>query len=381
MFTRRFFTRLSLNQPHKRRLLLRCLLYSLLVATIIGYSIYTIDWNFHISIKSWLIRGSDTITPNSLSLSTSSCFQAPYTTQLKHSPPLTPGIPLIRLDQCLGFANTITDDSQQQDVWFHTYWIPSSGTGMGDDNDAQLLSMLRSFSATQSDHSKMTIWVQDPHQETLLTTSSAWHFAKEHMEQQKKQQVTTRIWTSVMMGNKVQHNMDYIGMLILQQYGGVWFHPSILFMRNWSSLLGKREWMTQHDCQATHTGSNSLLNPDGQLMHFFANSSLLCHLIDTATTSRIDLGRVYRNVYRDLMKHGIRPWSILPWCLMNSVDGCSTNDGLQLFKKPKGRMVDKVLQDHGAGIFALQYDVDQWITDSENLMGKLIQSHQTITGW
>lgn len=185
--------------------------------------------------------------------------------------------------------------------------------------------------------------------------------------------------------------MDYIGMLILQQYGGVWFHPSIVFLRDWSALVGgKREWMIQHDCQATHTGSHSLIDDDRTrrqqrhtLMHFFPNSTLLCHLIDTAANEgaavkRIDFGKVYRNAYRDLMKRGVRPWSLLPWCLMNAADGCATADSnaFQLFENPKGGTARL-----DGGIFALQYDLDKWALNSGTLIDLLDQSHRTITGW
>ncbi|SAM07948.1 hypothetical protein [Absidia glauca] len=336
-------------------------------------------------MKSWLSGSSSTspslTTTNTLPVDSppsSSCFQSPYTIQSHQSPSLTPGIPLIRMDECLGFANSINSNTTQENVWFHTYWPAPF-------NDAQLLSMLRSFSATQA--GRIKIWIRDQHQETMLLRSQAWQLATA----QRQQTLTFGRWSTLTGNNEEAYNMDYIGMLILQQYGGVWFHPSIVFMRDWSALVGgKREWMIQHDCQATHTGSHSLIDDDRTrrqqrhtLMHFFPNSTLLCHLIDTAANEgaavkRIDFGKVYRNAYRDLMKRGVRPWSLLPWCLMNAADGCDTADSnaFQLFEIPKGGTARL-----DGGIFALQYDLDKWTLNPGSLLDLLDQSHRTITGW
>ncbi|ORZ24301.1 hypothetical protein BCR42DRAFT_317904 [Absidia repens] len=186
------------------------------------------------------------------------------------------------------------------------------------------------------------------------------------------------------------NNMDFIGLLILQQHGGVWFHPSTVFIRDWSALIGKREWMIQHDCEATHTGHVSLVDNGLQqrtVMHFFANSTLLCQLIETATTEgrttkRMNLGEVYRTVYRNMIQNGIRPWSLLPWCFMNLADGCSSTNtnAFQLFEKPNNGGDAKILVGE-SGIFALQYDAKQWNAQPGTLANFLDQAHQIKSGW
>ncbi|KAI8093561.1 uncharacterized protein BX664DRAFT_329977 [Halteromyces radiatus] len=368
-------------------------LWILLFVLIIIPSLYTIDLNLHVSLKPWIHR-QPSVSVDSL---TSSCFQSPYTIKQLQSPPITPGIPLKNSDECLGFASSIGDSSllsastQRDNVWFHTYWIPSN------DNmeDHRLGIMLRSFAATHSQGSLM-IWVQDGHENALLH-SNTWRQAKQHM----KGRLEHNIWTTIIdRNNKRKHisdqedtrseKMDYIGLLILQQYGGVWFHPSIVFLRSWAPLLGTREWMIQQDCQATHSGQEAALgsqanNHQQTVMHFFANSSILCQLVETmevslfgksssSSSSSSSTGLVYKDVYHRLMKAKIRPWLILPWCFMNAAGGCTANN-LDLFNKPTLGIPTL------PPVFALQYNVRQWVDDPDTLLGLLDLSHQAILGW
>ncbi|KAJ3719519.1 hypothetical protein C8R42DRAFT_711052 [Lentinula raphanica] len=108
---------------------------------------------------------------------------------------------------------------------------------------------------------------------------------------------------------------DLIRLLLLWNYGGVWVDMDFLLTRDLEPLL-EHEFVTQWDC---YDKKYTPLN--GALMRFHAHSPYLCeafHIMATDSPPRphsFDWGStLYLKLYRRLVKGGVRPFKVLPWC-------------------------------------------------------------------
>lgn len=108
---------------------------------------------------------------------------------------------------------------------------------------------------------------------------------------------------------------DLVRLLVLWHYGGVWVDMDSLLTRSLEPLL-ENEFVTQWDCY------NKPYTPlNGALMHFHAQSPYLCeafHIMATSApprTGSTDWGSLlYTKLWRRLVKAGIPPFKVLPWC-------------------------------------------------------------------
>ncbi|KAF5361559.1 hypothetical protein D9757_014128 [Collybiopsis confluens] len=108
---------------------------------------------------------------------------------------------------------------------------------------------------------------------------------------------------------------DLIRLLLLWNYGGVWVDMDFLLTRDLEPLL-ENEFVTQWDCYGKkYTPLN------GALMRFYPHSPYLCeafHIMATDSPPRPDStdwgSTLYLKLYRRLVRGGVRPFKILPWC-------------------------------------------------------------------
>ncbi|KAJ3502416.1 hypothetical protein NMY22_g18590 [Coprinellus aureogranulatus] len=108
---------------------------------------------------------------------------------------------------------------------------------------------------------------------------------------------------------------DLLRLLVLWNFGGVWIDMDSLLTRSLEPLL-EHEFVTQWDCY------NKPYTPlNGALMHFHSHSPYLCeafHIMATDTPPRpgsTDWGSLlYTKLWRRLVRAGIPPFKILPWC-------------------------------------------------------------------
>lgn len=108
---------------------------------------------------------------------------------------------------------------------------------------------------------------------------------------------------------------DLLRLLVLWNYGGVWVDMDSLLTRSLEPLL-EHEFVTQWDCY------NKPYTPlNGALMRFHKHSPYLCeafHIMVTDTAPRpgsTDWGSLlYTKLWRRLVKAGVPPFKILPWC-------------------------------------------------------------------
>ncbi|KAE9399156.1 hypothetical protein BT96DRAFT_976081 [Gymnopus androsaceus JB14] len=144
---------------------------------------------------------------------------------------------------------------------------------------------------------------------------------------------------------------DLIRLLLLWNYGGVWVDMDFLLTRDLGVLL-EHEFVTQWDC---YDKKYTPLN--GALMHFFTHSPYLCeafHIMATDPPPRphsTDWGStLYLKLWRRLVKGGVRPFKILPWCF---TDGRSC--------RLDNRLPDPFKEDVKAGIrwWEAQSDEDE----------------------
>ncbi|KAJ3932440.1 MAG: hypothetical protein NXY57DRAFT_1002891 [Lentinula lateritia] len=133
---------------------------------------------------------------------------------------------------------------------------------------------------------------------------------------------------------------DLIRLLLLWNFGGVWVDMDFLLTRDLEPLL-EHEFVTQWDC---YDKKYTPLN--GALMRFHIHSPYLCeafHIMATDSPPRphsTDWGStLYLKLYRRLLRGGVRPFKVLPWCF---TDGRSC--------RLDNRLPDPFKEDQKAGI-------------------------------
>ncbi|KAJ3735218.1 hypothetical protein DFJ43DRAFT_1058790 [Lentinula guzmanii] len=133
---------------------------------------------------------------------------------------------------------------------------------------------------------------------------------------------------------------DLIRLLLLWNFGGVWVDMDFLLTRDLEPLL-EHEFVTQWDC---YDKKYTPLN--GALMRFHAYSPYLCeafHIMATDSPPRphsTDWGStLYLKLYRRLVRGGVRPFKVLPWCFTEG-RSCRLDN----------RLPDPFKEDHKAGI-------------------------------
>ncbi|KAI7864321.1 hypothetical protein BDF14DRAFT_1835237 [Spinellus fusiger] len=339
-------------------LTLKCAMTLALVIVIGFFSAVRVETGTHIFLKEWISPYTLDTPPPPLShcfsnLTANSPYMRYGTTTYKNI--LVPGTPMYDAFTCSQWAGKIKryPDSVQPTL-FHTYWSQS----ITDFGEKQFDTMESFIFSQNKNYTKLIIWVSSQDKDILVNTA-AWNqtskLAPQHIEY-RIIDYSVLVWNTSLptldewklYANSV-HKYEHdalLRLLVLYHYGGVWFDIDTFIMRDFIPLL-EHEWVSQNNCH-THFEGNPFSN---NLLHFKKKSPYVCELledsigkmiktmaikdaaeeqtirnyqtIDSDTQDYLKQHRntfgpdMYHRVYRKLLHHGIRPWTILPWCFGN----------------------------------------------------------------
>ncbi|KAI8968529.1 hypothetical protein BDF20DRAFT_807081, partial [Mycotypha africana] len=330
-----------------------------------------LEVNAHVYLRNWLSPPQPVVIEPLSSCFTNISKNSPYYQgNQRFTGNFVPGLPVWEAHTCYDFAalfKTPRYPSSDRKQSFHTYW--SSNTSSGNFDEKQLAT-LRSFTATQNVNHTLTVWIQ-PEDEKLLVQSENWNYIQ---RLQNFDRISYRVVDPVALTKNTPIEIfkdawrtlvddendgtgrdDLLRMLVLYQYGGVWFDLDTMFIRDLSPLF-EHEWIAQGSCSTGMFG-----NPfTGALFHFYQKSPYVCEILegaadlfrarveaDSGTSSKtqpsppkrhlikgpeIFGSKLYYRIYRRILHNGIKPWSILPWCFTDPSQCRRINSLPSLFK-------------------------------------------------
>ncbi|KAI9270696.1 hypothetical protein BDA99DRAFT_327296 [Phascolomyces articulosus] len=263
-------------------------------------------------------------------------------------------------DTCFGFASTVRPsskvtpvDADQEDIVFHTHFTEKKF-------GPTQLATVKSFLATQNDTSTRLIVWQGSDQESLLS-SSYW------------QQVENDPRVTIQVVDNTNNDLEILPLVALNQYGGVWFEPSTFFVRELTPLM-ELDWIAQGDCFTSVEG-----NPFVQtgMLHFRQDSPFMCEMVAEAremqrAKKKVDLSKLYYRIYQRVLRNGVKPWMVLPWCY-TAPSRCKQSNSLQS-PFTRGEKVNRIWLD---SIFAY-YWRDPSPDDPSGEIFELLQSKHNV---
>ncbi|KAG0165265.1 hypothetical protein DFQ28_009031 [Apophysomyces sp. BC1034] len=304
-----------------------------------------------------------------------------------------PSVPVTEDFVCYDFAASIPSHRLETipTIDFHTFWSASGSTFSDRHLDA-----LRSFFATQNEtNTKLTLWIP-PEDEQVLLASVAWqkitkHAANEHIHYKLAEWEKLTLETPFAPSLDTWKNSGYVGandlvrLFVLYQYGGVWFDFGTLFVRDLTPILSKQEWIAQGDCH-TSTGGNPF---DKNMLRFQKHSPYLCEMLHEASTQLQGQqsypsthlasdnyfgSKLYYRIYRKLLKHHVKSWSVLPWCFTNPSECYGDNS------VPRASSGSRYNRKRLEQVFAYHLH-GPWLDKSGSIMNDLVNTHKKYVGW
>ena len=200
-------------------------------------------------------------------------------------------------------------------------------------------------------------------------------------------------WRSLVANNNDGNNRDdLLRMLVLYRHGGVWFDLDTMFVRDLAPLF-EHEWIAQGSCSTGMFG-----NPfTGALFHFHKQSPYVCEILEGAADlfkarkqvendgvvppkrylikgPEIFGSKLYYRIYRRVLHHGIKPWSILPWCFTDPSQCRRSNSLPSLFSEVEfdQKRVDQTFAYHWR---------DHWSSIPGSIFKYLDTNHRKRTNW
>ncbi|KAL7007954.1 hypothetical protein EMMF5_002603 [Cystobasidiomycetes sp. EMM_F5] len=245
---------------------------------------------------------------------------------------LSPGIPMRFGLDCYHFSKQLPSipfagQELPEHVIYHLYWRAD----LAPLSRRQIL-LLKSVLATQDpDHSSVILWTNDFRlaHNALLTPVLAGARGRLNIRVIDSHELASdtpmenhQLLNANAVGT-VDHRAwvdgDLVRVLVLYRFGGVWIDMDTLILRDFRPLF-EQEWVTQWDC---YDKPYIVLN--GAVMHFYAHSPYLCemlHIMATGPAPRpasTDWGSLlYHQLHRRLLQAGVKPFSILPYCLTDA---------------------------------------------------------------
>ncbi|KAI7903610.1 uncharacterized protein BX663DRAFT_507079 [Cokeromyces recurvatus] len=330
-----------------RRLMINLVKYGITAICLGAISFFILcrlEVNAHVYLRNWLSPPQPVVIEP-----LSTCFDkipknsSYYQGNQKFTANFVPGLPVWEAHTCYDFAALFKPSRypNRGDQLFHTYWSFNLTNQFGEKEVASL----RSFAATQNSNHTLIVWVP-AEDESHLKDSESWRYLTRSQKMQDRviyktiqpktltkdtpiEPFVDHWLTLVHNGNDGKGRDDLLRMLVLYKYGGIWFDINTMFVRNLSPLF-EHEWIAQGNCLTGMFG-----NPfTGALFHFHQNSPYVCEVLEGAadlfkarlnvneqtpkryliTGPEIFGSKLYYRIYRRLLHHGIKPWSILPWC-------------------------------------------------------------------
>lgn len=395
---------------NNKRLVINLIKLGVFSAILVGISFFVLcrlEVNAHIYVRNWFSPPQPLVVEP-----LSKCFDnipetSPYYQgNQQFSVNFVPGLPVWEAHTCYDFAALFKPQRYPHDgeKIFHTYW----SSNMTNDFQDKQVSTLRSFAATQNSTHSLIVWIPEEDEERLAKSDS-WNYLL------KSQENTNRISYQVVRPNELTKDTpieeyvdtwrslvakandgkgkdDLLRMLVLYRYGGVWFDLDTMFVRDLSPLF-EHEWIAQGSCSTGMFG-----NPfTGALFHFRKNSPYVCEILEGATDlfkARIQVengaseiqkrylvagpeifgSKLYYRIYRRVLHHGIKPWSILPWCFTDPSQ-CKRSNSLPSLFSNSNFDENRVRQ-----TFAYHWR-DKWSSVPGSIFKFLDSLHAKKTNW
>ncbi|KAJ8655892.1 hypothetical protein O0I10_008331 [Lichtheimia ornata] len=353
------------------------------VVVLAFFALFNLQLNIRVYIRNWISHADEAYKKP-----LNGCFNRLPEDSLYHTGvseytyDITPGVALLDGFDCYDFAATIqptnnTSSSNNKRTIYHAYWRADlSPVG------PKQLAVIRSFFATQNpDTAVLYLWSNGD-----LSTSPIIQDVKKHVGER----LQTLIYDpkELSKGTPMENSShldfkdglgyldgDLIRLMVIYRYGGMWFDMDALLIRDMSPLF-EYEWLSQWDCfQPGQFPFN------GAFMHFAKESPYLCEMLAEMANGPLPRpgtidwgGYMYYRVYRRLLYHGIRPWSVIPWCFTDSMVCTPSNSMPGAFDEVEFDE-EKLLQ-----TFAYHWH-NQWSKTPGSLFRFLENRHKNITGW
>ncbi|KAI8975152.1 hypothetical protein BDF20DRAFT_877110 [Mycotypha africana] len=373
-------------RPTKRWRALTLLKYTTLIILFIVISFFTfcqLQLNVRVYLRNWISHADDAYYSPLAGCFDNLPAKSPYLNGGTHEYvyDVAPGISLMEDYDCYDFAATITTDSihkRNETTIYHAYWR-SDLAPMG----RKQLATLRSFFATQDpDTSIIYLWsngdlslspiVQQIQQavgaDRLQVKLYNPHELAEGSPMEGSPHLDFKDDSGYLDG-------DLVRLLAIYKYGGMWFDMDSLFIRDMSPLL-EHEWLSQWDCFLPNG-----FPFNGAFMRFHKQSPYLCEMLSELASGPLPRpdtidwgGYMYYRIYRRLLHHGIRPWTVLPWCFTDSMV-CSPKNSM-----PNAFIETEFDKERLLQTFAYHWH-NQWKKEPGSLFKFLEERHINVTGW
>ncbi|CAO3681750.1 hypothetical protein G6F70_003180 [Rhizopus microsporus] len=384
--------------------LLKWIITLISVGLISFFMLCRLEVNAHVYLRNWLSPERPVaIEP------LSHCFDnlspdSPYHQGNKNfTVNFVPGLPVWEANTCYDFAALFHSRRYPYagSQLYHTYW----SSNLTKDFDEKPLATLRSFAATQNTNHTMILWIPKE-DEQRLTNSKGWaalskdtnrisYRIVQPMDLTKGTAIEpyVDVWrVLVSENNDGTHRDDLLRMLVLYQFGGVWFDLDTMFIRDLSPLF-EHEWIAQGSCKTGMFG-----NPfTGALFHFNQKSPYVCEILEGAAdlfkarerqaNGESDIpkrhlikgpeifgSKLYYRIYRRVLHHRIKPWSILPWCFTDPSQCRRSNSMPSLFSNTDfdEKQVERIFAYHWR---------DRWSSVPGSIYNYLSSIHKKRITW
>lgn len=362
--------------------------YAIIIISTVVISFFTfcqLQLNVRVYLRNWISHADDAYYAP-----LAGCFDAlptdsPYKNGIKqYQYDVAPGINLMEDYDCYDYAATIQSDPKRlpfnnsgDTMVFHAYWRADLAP-VG----PKQLATLRSFFATQNlENSVVYLW-------------SNGDLSQSPVIKQIKSYVGDKLQTKIYNPHELAKgspmegsaHLDYkddsgyldgdlIRLLAIYRYGGMWFDMDSLFIRDMTPLL-EHEWLSQWDCYLPNG-----FPFNGAFMRFHKQSPYLCEMLTELASGPLPRpdtidwgGYMYYRIYRRLLHHGIRPWTVLPWCFTDSMV-CSPKNSM-----PNAFIETEFDKDRLLQTFAYHWH-NQWKKEPGSLFRFLEERHINVTGW
>ncbi|GAN06609.1 glycosyltransferase family 32 protein [Mucor ambiguus] len=393
-----------------KRIVINLVKYGIVSVFLVAISFFMLcrlEVNAHVYLRNWLSPPQPVVVePLSKCFSNLPPDSPYYQGNQKFSANFVPGLPVWEAHTCYDFAALFKPQRYPHngDQLFHTYW----SSNLTREFEEKQVATLRSFSATQNTNHTLIVWIP-AEDEDHLTKSESWNYLTR--SQQKRDRIVYKVvqpnilvkdtaiepfvdtWQSLVHdGNDGKGRDDLLRMLVLYRYGGLWFDMDTMFVRDLAPLF-EHEWIAQGSCSTGMFG-----NPfTGALFHFHQGSPYVCEILEGAadlfkarvqvekrlseppkrylvTGPEIFGSKLYYRIYRRVLHHGIKPWSILPWCFTDPSQ-CRRSNSLPSLFSNSDFDEKRVRQ-----TFAYHWR-DRWTASPGTIFKFLDSLHKKRTNW
>lgn len=293
-------------------------------------------YEIHIEIqfynKDWIKRSIKPVPALSGTCFAPSAIAASlYNTTLVNSPnylTLNPGISMRFGNDCYNFAKQIPSIPLEGQIIpdrtiYHLYWRAD----LAPLQERQILLLKSIFTTQDMSHASVILWTNDveklssvPLLRDLTRQTSLELFSVRHADFEALARSTPMAGHHLLKeggrDSRAWIDGDLVRVLVLYAHGGIWVDMDTLLLRSMRPLT-EQEFVTQWDC---YDKPYAPLN--GAIMHVYKHSPYLCEMLYMMATGpaprqgTTDWGSLlYHQLFRRLLQAGVKPFTVLPYCL------------------------------------------------------------------